>query len=190
MSTRKSLVHLFEAHALRLRDGVYRLMGRAGYPDPERSELTKKERTELEGLREEVDALVQLVRPFKPHDYAWTLYTKEVDSYARSLLRDSIYAPQALKYMLDMVRVAAGRLPFDERPWPPGVDTLARVVSDKTLPAHERSDARAVLGDLLEERGYANVADVLRLDRPRADLFVLPYLRGEFYVTPPKRRPR
>ena len=211
-AAKKKPVHLFETHAERLTIAAYNLAIDTS------SALTKQERARVEGLSTEIEALVQLIRPLVPDAVldtdmtylatftsrrgfgrlpgdgpwkTWTVYDKAFEGYKRYLARSSAHTPEALYRILEHVILpTTERLPFDERPWPPGVDALARVISDEALPAHERSDARAVLSDLLEERGYANVADVLRLDQPRVDLFVLPYLRGEFYVTPPKRRPR
>ena len=170
------------------------------FDDGRPRELRKNELARLLTLRGEVDALVHLIRPLVPHDLSWRYYDKDAEELASYLGLDpdapiwrshrTGYATGELHTMLDAVQGAASRLPFDDRPWPPGVDEMARAISDKTLSARERSDARAVLGDLLEERGYTNVADVLRLNQPRIDLFVLPYLRGEFYVAPSKRRRR
>ena len=182
---------MLRAHTARVRTAVWDFMNASGYMAgnvPAR--LTQRERRVLEKLIRQTRALEALIRPITRFDRAWGEYDKDVLALERILdplgyVSDG-YASGKLHAMLDMVAGAASRMSRDDRPWPPGVSELARAASGKR--SVETAGARAVLNDLLEERGYPEVATLVRLDDRGVDRFLLPYLRGEFYVPDPTPR--
>lgn len=185
---------LLQAHVDRVRTVVWHLMHATGYMEgnaPRR--LTQRERRVLDALIRETRALEALLRPITRSDRAWLDYDKDVVALVRYLDPNGYtsdgYATGKLHQALDMIGGAASRAPRDERPWPPGVSELATAASRRPR-SRETADARHVLNDLLEERGYSNVAKLVRLNDRGVDRFLLPYLRGEFYAAAPSTRRR
>lgn len=184
---------LLTAHARRIGAASAGLMRRTDYlagnaPRP----LTRRERRSLDALIRQTRALEVLLRPQTRSDRAWEFYDKDEQDLERYLdprghSREG-YATGKVQQMLQMVQGAAERAPIDLRPWPLGVSALARAASGKR--SSETADARAVLNDLLEERGYGDIAALVRLDDRGVDRFLLPYLRGEFFVIVPTPRGR
>lgn len=185
---------LFYAHATRLRNASWTLMGRTGYSEGNAPRpLTSRELARLQSLRTEVEALVTLLRPITAGDRAWKYYDKDVMELERHLDPESYtgqtgYATGKLHQMLDMVGGAASRGTYDNYPeWHPVVRELATIAGDPARSVRDRREARVVLQDALEELGRGDVADVVRLDRANVDRFLLPFLRGERLA--PKPRP-
>ena len=193
---------LFQAHATRLRNAAWALMHQTDYFDREpprgadvlgARRLTRRERTRLNTLRVETEALATLLRAVTPNDRSWRHYDedmRDLEDYLHDTRDLSGYATGKLHSMLDMVSGAASRAPHDITPWPFVVTELAGLAMARGRSDSERAEARAVLGDALEEMGRGDVATLLRLERARVDHFLFPFLRGEGLAARPRLRRR
>ena len=153
--------------------------------------LRGRQRADFVRLVSETRVLAAVARALVPNDMAWRFYDKPMEAVLDWLERAeyafrkevSEYAPYELRQALEMVEGAISRMPREPARLPPEARELARR-------ADADVEARAVLADLLEERGRADLADLVRAREPRIDKNLLPILAGETALLQQAQLPR